>query len=217
VQLYDWDEALCRAYADGLRPVVRFDHAPWAARMARCLGEVPPGATVLDVATGPGFLLVELGKRLPGVRLVGTDQAEPMLAMARGEAERAGLSIETVCCPAEALALPEASADVVTCKQLLHEGVDVDRVLAELARVLKPSGTALVVDFDAQGSALAALATRTLLRLWRGPSIARDFWRSFRAGISGDRAREAMVRAGFGAVQLRRVGFDYFLVGRLAV
>jgi len=213
VPLYDWNEDLCRAYADGLRPIVPFDHAPWARRIVRRLGAVPPGAAVLDVATGPGFLLLEIGKRLPGARLIAQDQAEPMLALARREAERAGLRVETVCCPAEALAIPAASVDVVTCKQLLHEAADVEGTLGEMARVLKSPGAAFIVDFDAQGSRLAAWATRTFLRATRGALMARDFWRSFEAAVAGERVREAMARAGFRAVDYRRVGFDYFIVG----
>jgi ubiquinone/menaquinone biosynthesis C-methylase UbiE len=211
--LYDWNEDLCRAYANGLRPVVRFDHAPWAERIVRRLGALPPRSTVLDVATGPGFLLLEIGKRLPGTRLIAQDQAEPMLAIARREAERAGLRIETVCCPAEGLALPDASVDIVTCKQLLHEAADVDRTIEEMARVLQSPGTAFVVDFDAQGSRAAALATRAFLRLTRGALIARDFWRSFEAGVAGERVRDAMARSGFRTVEYQRVGFNYFVVG----
>jgi ubiquinone/menaquinone biosynthesis C-methylase UbiE len=211
--LYEWSEELCRAYANGLRPMVRVDHAPWAKRIVRRLGAVPRGTTVLDVATGPGFLLLEIGKRLPGARLIGQDQAEPMLAIARSEAEPAGLRIETVCSPAEALAIPDASVDVVTCKQLLHEAADVDRTLREMARVLRSPGTAFVVDFDAQGSYTAAFATRAFLRVTRGAMIARDFWRSFKAGVAGERVRDAMVRVGFRTVEYQRVGFNYFIVG----
>jgi ubiquinone/menaquinone biosynthesis C-methylase UbiE len=211
--LYEWNEELCRAYADGLRPMVRVDHAPWAKKIVQRLGPVSPDYAVLDIATGPGFLLLEIGKRVPGVRLIAQDQAGPMLAIARSEAEGAGLRIETVCCPAEALAIPDASVDVVTCKQLLHEAADVDRTLGEMARVLRSPGTAFVIDFDAQGSYLAALATRTFLRLTRGAMIAQDFWRSFKAGVAGERVRNAMARAGFSAVEYQQVGFNYFIVG----
>jgi ubiquinone/menaquinone biosynthesis C-methylase UbiE len=136
-----------------------------------------------------------------------------MLAIARCEAERAGMSIETVCSPAEALAVPDESIDVVTCKQLLHEAADVGRTLREMARVLRSPGLAFVVDFDAQGSYAMALATRTLLRVTRGAAMARDFWRSFRAGVFGGSVRDAMVRAGFRAAEYQKIGFDYFIVG----
>ena len=54
MQLYEWNENLCRHHADGLRPMVRFDHAPWAEKIALRLAGLPVNATVLDVATGPG-------------------------------------------------------------------------------------------------------------------------------------------------------------------
>jgi ubiquinone/menaquinone biosynthesis C-methylase UbiE len=213
MQLYEWNEDLCRHYADGLRPMVRFDHAPWAAKIALRLAGFPARATVLDVATGPGFLLVELGRCLPGARLIAQDQAEPMLAIARGELERAGLCAQTVCCPAEHLEIGDASTDIVVCKQLLHEAAELDRVLAEVLRVLKPAGRAFFIDFDADGSRGAALAVRTLIRFTRGRSTAHDFWRSFEAGLRGADVRARMLEVGFADVEYVRSGFNYLLVG----
>lgn len=103
--------------------------------------------------------------------------------------------------------------DVVLCKQLLHEAADVDRVLAEMQRVLKPGGRAFVIDFDADGSRLAALAVRTLIRVTRGQELARSFWRSFTAGLHGAQVRERMLKAGFDGVDYVRSGFNYLLVG----
>jgi ubiquinone/menaquinone biosynthesis C-methylase UbiE len=208
---YDWNEALCRNYATGLRPIVPFDHRLWAKRIARELGP-ETRAVAVDVATGPGFLSVEMGKLLPGLTLIGTDQAEPMLTIAQEEATRAALVLRTVHCPAERLALADGEADVVTCKQLLHEAADVTGVLREAARVLKPGGRFFLIDFDATGSRLAAFAVRLFLTLTRGRLIGRSFWRSFRAGLSGSKVRDMMLEAGFTRADYRRASFDYFVI-----
>jgi len=212
MQLYEWTEEMCRRYADGLRPMIRYDHAPWAQKIAERVGDLPAGATVLDVAGGPGFLLVEVGKRIPGLHLVSHDQAKPMLAIARDELRQAGLRGDSVCCPAEELEYPDASVDVVLCKQLLHEASDVGRVLGELHRVLKPGGRAFVIDFDADGSRLAALAVRTFIRVTRGADIAQDFWRSYKAGLRGTEVRGRMLEAGFAEAEYVRSGFNYMLI-----
>ena len=209
--LYDWNEELCRNYATGLRPMVPFDHRPWAKRIAREIGPVSDKVLV-DVATGPGFLLVELGKLLPGATLIGTDQAGPMLPIAQQEARRASLVLRTEHCPAERLPLADGEADVVTCKQLLHEAADVAAVLREAARVLKPGGRLFLVDFDATGSRLAALVVRALLTLVRGRLIGRSFWRSFNAGLPGARVRDMVLEAGFRRAEYHRAAFDYFIV-----
>ena len=213
MSMYEWDEEMCRGYAEGLRPMVRVDHAPWAQKIAGRLTGLPAGAAVLDVASGPGFLLVETARRIPGLRLVAQDQAEPMLAIAREELKRAGFAAETVCCPAEHLDVGDSSVDVVLCKQLLHEAADVDRVLGEMRRVLKPGGHAFIIDFDADGSRLAAVAVRTLIRVTRGRDIAQNFWKSFSAGLPGAHVRERMVKQGFTSVEYLRSGFNYLLVG----
>jgi ubiquinone/menaquinone biosynthesis C-methylase UbiE len=209
--LYDWNEELCRTYAAGLRPIVPFDHRIWAKRIARELGS-DARAAVVDIATGPGFLAVELGKLLPGLTLIGTDQAEPMLTIARQEAARAGLELRTVGCPAERLVLADEEADVVTCKQLLHEAADVTGVLREAARILKPGGRLFLIDFDATGSTLAALVVRTFLTLTRGRVIGQSFWRSFNSGLPGTEVRDRLLDAGFSRVEYRRAAFDYFIV-----
>jgi ubiquinone/menaquinone biosynthesis C-methylase UbiE len=208
---YDWNEEFCRNYAAGLRPMVPFDHRPWAKRIARELGPIS-GAVAVDIATGPGFLLVELAKLLPGLTLIGTDQAEPMLAIARQEAARAAFILRTVGCPAERLALSDGEADVVTCKQLLHEAADVAGVLREAARVLKPGGRFFLIDFDATGSTLAVLAVRLVLTLTRGLLIGQSFWRSFNAGLPGPKVRDMVLEAGFTRVDYHRAAFDYFIV-----
>jgi len=51
------------------------------------LAGVPANGAVLDVATGPGFLLVELGGRLPGAGLRGADVRERMFKAGFADAE----------------------------------------------------------------------------------------------------------------------------------
>lgn len=214
--LYDWNEKMCRDYAEALRPMVRFDHGPWAKRIASRLADLPAHATILEIAAGPGFLLAETGKRVPACDLVAQDLAEPMLVIARAELERAGLSARTVCCPAERLAIADQSVDVVLCKQLIHEARDVDQTLAEMLRVLKPGGRAFVIDFDADGSRLAARLVRMLIGITGGRDMAKNFWRSFTAGLRGADVRTRMLQARFADVQYVRTGFDYLLVGTKA-
>lgn len=212
MRLYDWNEELCRTYAGGPRWMSRIDHGGWAEKITRRLGGLPAGSTMVDVATGPGFLLVEMARRNPGIRLIAQDQAEPMLRIARAVLAEAHLEVETVCCPAERIEVPDATADVVMCKQWLHEAEDVDRVLAEMCRVLKPGGRSFVIDFGADGSRLAAHAVRALIFVTGGASG--GFWRSFTHGLRGVDVRERRLKAGFAEVEYVRSGFNYLLVGK---
>ena len=75
-----------------------------AARLiADELKDLPSNPSILDIATGPAFLLLELGKRIPSASLTGQDAAEPMIRIAREEAARAGLTIQTITTEAAAM------------------------------------------------------------------------------------------------------------------
>ncbi len=79
----------------------------------------------------------------------GIDPSVQMIALARRKVERAGLSIDLQPGVIEQLAFPNQSFDVVLSTMMMHQlPDDVKRQgLAEVARVLKPGGRLLVLDF----------------------------------------------------------------------
>jgi len=98
----------------------------------------PEALSVLDVGCGGG-LLAERFAAL-GCAVTGIDRSLPTLAAAREHALAMGFAIRYQ--PGDAAALPFAAAqfDVACCCDVLEHVDDVDRVLAEIARVLKPGG-----------------------------------------------------------------------------
>lgn len=98
---------------------------------------------ILDVATGSGDLALALRATLPSSAIVGADFCAPMLQTAR----RKGLSEVVV---ADALRLPFASAafDAVTVAFGLRNMVSWEAALQEMARVLRPDGHLLILDFS---------------------------------------------------------------------
>jgi ubiquinone/menaquinone biosynthesis C-methylase UbiE len=105
-----------------------------------------PFRSLLDLGTGTGRMLELLG---PGLeRGLGIDLSLDMLALARARLDRAGLRH---CSVRQGdiydLALPRDSFDVVIVHQVLHYLDDGGRALREAARVLRPQGRLLVVDF----------------------------------------------------------------------
>ena len=82
-------------------------------------------------------------------RGLGIDLSADMLSVARANLERAGVRNATVRQgDIYNLALPRDAFDVVIVHQVLHFLEDAPRALKEAARVLKPGGRLLVVDFD---------------------------------------------------------------------
>ena len=100
----------------------------------------------VDIACGTGGLLRPALKAFPRLKGVGLDLSEPYLNVAKKRLKCARASYVTAL--AENLPFPDKSLDVVSCVFLFHELPPSIRrkVIAEIARVLKPGGTFLFVD-----------------------------------------------------------------------
>ena len=102
--------------------------------------------SLLDLGTGTGRLL-ELFAPLYA-RAVGIDASTDMLAVARANLDRAGVANAQVRLgDIHTLPFPRNSFDVVTIHQVLHYLDQPERAIAEAARVLRPGGRLLIVDF----------------------------------------------------------------------
>jgi ubiquinone/menaquinone biosynthesis C-methylase UbiE len=105
-----------------------------------------PIRSLLDLGTGTGRMLELFAADIE--RGLGLDLSLDMLALARARLDRAGLKHCTVRQgDIYDLALPRDSFDVVIVHQVLHFLDDSARAIAEAARVLRPGGRLLVVDF----------------------------------------------------------------------
>ena len=108
---------------------------------------------VLDVATGAGHMAFSLAPHVQ--KVVATDITVEMLQRTAVGAQERGLTNLTVeTADAENLPFSTGSFDVVTCRIAAHHFPDVDRFMAEAARVLKPGGQLVVVDNVTPGSRL---------------------------------------------------------------
>lgn len=106
-----------------------------------------PGMRVLDLAAGSGDLARAMAKK-PGVEVWMTDINAAMLDVGRDRALNEGLTLPTVQCDAEHLPFPDRSFDRVTLAFGLRNMTNKDQALAEIHRVLKPGGKALVLEFS---------------------------------------------------------------------
>jgi ubiquinone/menaquinone biosynthesis C-methylase UbiE len=111
----------------------------------RIAGEIPAGASVLEVAPGPGYLCIELAKLGP-YRITGVDLSHDMVKIARGKAEKAGVHAEFQQGNSSNLPFPAGSFDFLVCRAAFKNFAQPVRALQEMHRVLKPGGRALIID-----------------------------------------------------------------------
>lgn len=130
------------------------------------------GAVALDVGCGGGHLTYRLAPLVSQV--VACDLAESMLAAVAEQASLRGLSnIATRAAAAESLPFEVATFDVVATRFSAHHWHAFAEGLAEMARVLKPAGLALMSDVVSPGVSLLDTWLQTL-ELLRDPSHMRD-------------------------------------------
>lgn len=116
------------------------------------------GKTVLDLGCAGGFMAEALAQR--GADVTGIDPAAEAIGAARAHAREGDLRIRYDVGVGEALPYDDASFDAVVCVDVLEHVSDLNMVLAEVARTLRPGGLFL---FDTiNRNPLARLATVTV-------------------------------------------------------
>ena len=122
-------------------------HHRWRERAAE-RAKLEPGDSALDACCGTGDLAFELARRVgPQGSVIGSDFSERMLELARRKAaDRTGAPVRFEYGDALALAYDDHSFDAVTVGFGVRNLADLDRGVAELARVLKPGGRLVILE-----------------------------------------------------------------------
>ncbi|HVC79315.1 MAG TPA: bifunctional 2-polyprenyl-6-hydroxyphenol methylase/3-demethylubiquinol 3-O-methyltransferase UbiG [Chloroflexota bacterium] len=134
-----WDDAHPLAT---LRTMVNPGRVPYFLHVLVNRLELNPSDTrVLEVGCGGGLLAEEIAGL--GFSVTGIDPSEPSLTIARAHAARSGFRIDYRTGVGERIPFPDASFPVVLCCDVLEHVQDLDKVVAEIARVLAPGGVFL--------------------------------------------------------------------------
>ncbi len=123
-------------------------HRVWKAYTVM-VANPQPGQRVLDIAGGTGDLALAFNKKVGrDGQVVHTDINEAMLRTGRDRLLDAGVILPTTVCDAEKLPFPDGHFDLVTVAFGLRNMTHKDAALREMARVLKPGGKLLVLEFS---------------------------------------------------------------------
>lgn len=132
-------------------------HRLWRKRAVK-LSKAKAGDSVLDCATGTGDLAIDF-KRVVGAsgKVKGTDFNAAMLSTAPAKAKAAGLEIEFEVADAMKLPYPADSFDVASISFGIRNVDDPQACLSELARVVKPGGRVVVLEFGQPNGVFGAV------------------------------------------------------------
>jgi arsenite methyltransferase len=132
------------------------------------LAQLQPGETVLDLGSGGGIDVLLSAKRVgPAGKAYGLDMTDEMLALARENQKKSGLTnVEFLKGAIESIPLPDNSVDVIISNCVINLSGDKDRVIREAFRVLKPGGRFAVSDVVVRGDVPAEI--RKSMELWVG-------------------------------------------------
>ncbi len=151
----------------------------WRRKAARSLGGHDP-LRVVDLATGTGDLLIALLQEHPDIAdAVGLDCSEPMLKVARRKIDRCGLSdrVRFVRDDATKTSLADGSFDAATMGFGIRNTPDARATLDEIHRLLRPGGTAVILEFSLPGHRVVRWGYLAYLRFFVpliGAVVSRD-------------------------------------------
>ena len=138
---------------------------------------IRPGMKVLDIAGGTGDLARAFARRAGSSGEVWlTDINDSMLRVGRDRLTDDGLLLPVSVCDAEKLPFPDGYLDRVSVAFGLRNMTHKDKALAEMARVLKPGGKLLVLEFSRVAKPLAPVYDWYSFKVlpWLGKRVAGD-------------------------------------------
>ena len=128
--------------------------------------KIPAGGRVLEIAPGPGYFCIELAK-LGNFQITGLDISKSFVEIARKNAQAAGLQIDFRLGNASDMPFENATFDFTFCQAAFKNFSQPVKAIAEMYRVLRPGGTAVIVDM--RNDATSAEIEQELKGMHLGP------------------------------------------------
>jgi ubiquinone/menaquinone biosynthesis C-methylase UbiE len=107
---------------------------------------VSPGANVLEVAPGPGYLAIELARK--GFNVTGVELSPDFVEIANNNAKEANVRVNFLQGNASNLPCEDNYFDFIVCSAAFKNFKEPVKALCEMHRVLKPGGTSLIIDMN---------------------------------------------------------------------
>ena len=139
--------------------------AAWKRHLIQTLPE-KTAPVCIDLACGTGDFTRMLAERFPDGDVTGLDLTPAMLELAKKQT--ANPAITYLEGSMAALPFDDESTDLVTGGYALRNAPDLDQTLGEIARILRPNGTAAFLDFSKPRNSAGQTLTHLALKIWGG-------------------------------------------------
>lgn len=141
---------------DLLNRVLSFRRDVYWRRVAVAQGQIPPGGRTLDLCAGTADVALEIIRQVSGARVIAVDNCEPMLIRGLQKVKKAGVTgqIRFVAAPAEMLPFADETFDGAFVAFGVRNIADRRQGLKEMARVLRPGGRGVILEFSTPASPL---------------------------------------------------------------
>ena len=179
----------------------------------RTAEQIPPQSNVLEVAPGPGYFAIELA-RLGDYQITGLDISETFVEIACANAAQANVRVDFRRGNASNMPLGNEAFDFILCRAAFKNFSEPTRALAEMHRVLKPGGHALIIDLRRDASKESIEQAVNAMRLgtvngiitrltFRFMLLKRAYTKSeFEAMISTTKFRNVEIREGLTGLEI---------------
>jgi len=127
------------------------DMPDFSALAQRVTATLPAGSRILEVASGPGYLAIEIARR-GEYQVTGLDISHSFVEIATRNARQANVNIDFRQGNASAMQLPENTFDLILCRAAFKNFSQPVAAMNEMHRVLKPGGRAFIFDLRKDAS-----------------------------------------------------------------
>jgi ubiquinone/menaquinone biosynthesis C-methylase UbiE len=120
--------------------------------LAACIvSQLPPGAQVLEVAPGPGYLAIEIAES-GDFRVAGLDISHTFVEIGRNNARQRGVEVDFRQGDAAHMPFADETFQFLVCRAAFKNFTEPAQAIKEMHRVLAPGGTALLIDLRKDAS-----------------------------------------------------------------
>ena len=146
---HQWTDDHADKFVQMMEKQIKTRYEPFAKIVAELIEKIKDkdNLTIIDLACGPAFLLIEIQKKIPNASLLGIDSSNKMLSYAKLKIEQYnGKNIELKQGKAESIPIEDNSISVVTCLNSFHDFKDPKKTISEVNRILKSGGIFILKD-----------------------------------------------------------------------